>query len=371
MTTTPESESAPVVKRSLAKELIAVAIALLVGAGLALAGWLYWSYSGAHPSTDDAYIHANTVWIAPRVAGQVVQVAVQDNQAIKAGDLLLRIDPVPFAAELAKASSAAALARQEIEVQRAAVSAAQAKVDEQQALVDSAKQQFERLSALVARGDEPKLKGIELEDTLKAAQATLNDLRAELLLAENRLGPPAIQDARVNQADAEVNLAKLRLDWTEIRAPADGWVTRVDARPGEVVAIGDPLFVLVEAGQWWVQANFKEGRIGRITAGMPARIQIDLYGNQVFDGLVQSIAPASAASFSLLPAQNTTGNWVKVTQRIPVRIKLAPMRPEQPYRVGASVTATVMVDAVDAVDADKPAADASSKAVSGAAPQAD
>jgi membrane fusion protein, multidrug efflux system len=291
---------------------------------------------------------AHYVWVSPQVDGRVAEVFVTENQRVQAGDNLLRLDARPFAAALEKAASAERLVRQDIEVQATEVQAAEAKVREQQANVDQAKAQFERVSQLVKRGDEPKLRGIEVEDAYKAAQATLDDLSAELELARKTLGPSQVQQARIDEAAAAVQLATLDLDWTLVKAPADGWVTRVTLRPGDVVQTADQLFVLVEAGDWWVEANFKETKLASILPGMPAEVTIDLYGNRGFQGTVESIGPASAASFSLLPAQNTTGNWVKVTQRIPVRIRLQPMDPATPYRLGVSASASVTTEAASA-----------------------
>ena len=329
-------------KKGMAKQILAVLLALVVGGLLAFGAYLYWQYEDAHPSADDAYVMANYVWISPRVDGQVTEVFVTENQRVQAGDELFRLDARPFAAALEKASSGELLVKQDIQVQMAAVHAAEAKVREQQANVDQAKAQFERVSKLVKRGDEAKLRGIEVEDAYKAAQATLDDLLAELDLARKTLGPSQVQQARIDEAAAAVQLATLDVDWTLVKAPADGWVTRVTLRPGDVVQTADQLFVLVEAGTWWVQANFRETQLASLLPEMSAEVTIDLYGNRRFQGTVESIGPASAASFSLLPAQNTTGNWVKVTQRIPVRIALQPMDPTAPYRLGASASVTVL-----------------------------
>lgn len=323
------------------RQIASVFIALVIGGFLVFGAYLYWVYHREHPTTDDGSIGANYVWVSPRIDGQVIEVAVVDNQVVKRGDPLVRLDPTAYAAKLTEATSAAKLVRQDILVQQATVDAAAAKVREQQALTDDAKQQAERIAELVKRGDEPALKGIELEDEFKAAQATLEDMKAELVVAQRQLGPPDIQQARIDKAEAAVVAAQAELDWTELTAPADGWVARVMLRDGDVVQSADDLFVLVEAGEWWVQANFKETDIAGIEPGMNARVRIDSYPHRTFTATVESIGPASAASFSLLPAQNTTGNWVKVTQRIPVRVRLADLDRAAPYRIGMSATVTV------------------------------
>lgn len=330
------------------KQILSLLLALIIGAVLAFGAYLYWQYESEHPSADDAYVMAHYLWVAPRVNGQVTEVFVIENQRVQAGDQLFRLDARPFAAVVGKATSAERLVRQDIEVQKAAVQAAEAKVREQRANVDQAKAEFDRVEQLVKRGDEPKLRGIEVEDQYKAAQATLDDLLAELDLARKTLGPMPVQQARIDEAAEAVQLATLDLDWTLVKAPAAGRVTRVTMRPGDVVKAADQLFVLVEDGDWWVQANFDEDQIASIRPGMSADVRIDSFGKRVFQGTVESIGPASAASFSLLPAQNTTGNWVKVTQRIPVRVRLPPMDPNTPYRLGASASVSVSTDAASA-----------------------
>jgi len=332
-------------QRSVSKQGLAVVLALVLGGLLAFGAYLYWNFERAHPSTDDASLMANYLWISPRVSGQVTEVHVVDHQHVKAGDVLVRLDARPFTAALERAVSKERLVKQQIQVQKADVASAEAKVSEARSDLDDAKAQRDRVEKLVARGDEPQLKGIESEDRYQAAKSALADAEAQLQVARQSLGPPAVQQARIDQAAAAVSLAQLSLDWTVIEAPAAGWVVRVTLRPGDVVQSADQLFVLVEDGEWWAQANYKETKLDAVAPGMQAEVRIDSWPGRTFTGRVESIGPASAASFSLLPAQNTTGNWVKVTQRIPVRIRLEPMDPKTPYRLGASASVTVNTDA--------------------------
>ena len=333
--------------RSMSRQGLAVVLALLIGGALAFGAYLYWNHERQRPASADAFLMADYVWISPRVDGQVTEVHVVDHQQVAAGQALFRIDPRPFAAALDRAVSEERLVRQDIAVQRARVDAAEAGVSRARADLDQAVAEAERVAKLVTRGDEPELKGIQAQDARRAAQAALADAQAQLDVARQQLGPPDVQQARVEAAGAAVVLARLHLDWTVVEAPAAGRVTRVRLRPGDVVQSADELFVLVEDGAWWVQANYKETKLAAIRPGMAAEVRIDSYPGRTFGGSVVSIGPASAASFSLLPAQNTTGNWVKVTQRIPVRIQLTPMTADAPYRFGASAGVTVLTDVAE------------------------
>jgi membrane fusion protein, multidrug efflux system len=154
------------------------------------------------------------------------------------------------------------------------------------------------------------------------------------------LGAADVQQARRQQAAAAVALAQLNLEWTVVTAPTDGWVTQFNLRIGDIMQPGQPQFPFIESGHWWIMANFKETHMHRIQPGQPVSFTVDMYPGHTFNGTVHSLARGVAASFSLLPPQNTTGNWVKVTQRVPVRI-LVDEQPGFPFRLGASVEASV------------------------------
>ena len=154
-------------------------------------------------------------------------------------------------------------------------------------------------------------------------------------------GSLAVREARVTSAQADVALAKRNVEWTRVLAPADGYVTQFSLRVGDVVKPQEQLFPFIESANWWVEANFKETDVALIEPGMRVVVTVDIYGDKEFEGRVESLSRGAAASFSLLPPQNTTGNWVKVTQRIPVRIRMSKQDPKYPFRLGASVTASV------------------------------
>lgn len=310
---------------------LAVGIVLLCGA------WLAWRYEEGHPSTEDAYLKANYVWVAPQVAGEVVEVGVARNQKVRAGEVLFRIDPRPYEERLARAKARRTITELRNEADRASVASSRDVVREREAKVADARAHYEQLTPLIEKGFLPELRGVDLTSGLFAAEARLQDAQEALDQISLDAGNAVVQTSRAREASAEVTLAAIELGWTEVVAPFDGWTTEnLDLRVGAVVEPGEKLFPLIEAGSWWVQANFKETVLDGMRPGQSARVTVDMYGNHEITARVESISPTSAAAFSLLPPENTTGNWVKVTQRIPVRITLPPSDPERPYRLGAS-----------------------------------
>ncbi|MEX3009541.1 HlyD family secretion protein [Hoeflea sp. TYP-13] len=326
------------------REGLIVVIALLVGGALLFGIYIYWNFERDHPATDNAYLNANYVWISPQVDGQVADVHVINNQRVKKGDKLFALDSRLYDAQLNDAQANLVLVRQQIEAGKAKVDAAKAMVAEQKAAVNTAQEVAKRTKPLVQEDVQTVLQGIQAENNLIEARAKLETLQAELVVAEKEYGTPETINAQIEQAQAAVDEAQLNMDWTTIIAPADGYVTNFSLRRGDVVQSGDDLFPFVESDRWWIDANFKETNVDRIKPGQPVSITIDMYGDKEFSGTVESIGASSSASFSLLPAQNTTGNWVKVTQRIPVRISLEETDPDYPFRLGASSSVEVNTD---------------------------
>ncbi|MCY6380243.1 HlyD family secretion protein [Hoeflea prorocentri] len=341
---TQSADEAGAQSTSRLREFLIVVGALAIGGVLLFGIYLYWNFERDHPATANAFINANYIWVSPQIDGQVAQVFVEDNQAVKAGDKLFQLDPSLYQAQLKAAEASLVLVHQEIEAGKAKVAAAKAQVAEQQTAVDTAKSLSDSTKPLVRDGVEPVLKGIEIENSLVAARSKLATLQADLTVAEREYGTPEVIQAKIDNAEATLAEARLNLEWTNIVAPADGYVTNLTLRQGDVVSSGDDLFPFIESQKWWVDANFKETNVERIQPGQPVKITIDMYGDKEFTGVVESIGFSSAASFSLLPAQNTTGNWVKVTQRIPVRIALDTIDPAYPYRIGTSVSVEVNTD---------------------------
>jgi membrane fusion protein (multidrug efflux system) len=318
------------------RNLAIVSVLALVAAG---GGWWYYQYSMRHPNTSDAYLGMHVVHIAPQVSGRVKQVTVHNNQAVHAGDLLFVIDPDPFELAVHKAEARLQQQRDSLTAAQAKVNAAEAQVQAAQANFVEAQRHTARVRALVAKGSYSKDQGDAAEQALLDARNALQAAQAELNAAQAERGAAGDANAAIKAAVAALGQARLDLQHTRVKAPADGMLGNLELRPGSFVNAGVQLFALIETGQVWVDANFKETDLPRIRPGQPADIQIDLLPGKTFHGRVESLSPASGAAFSLLPPENATGNWVKVTQRFPVRVRI--LDPTEGLRVGASSEVTI------------------------------
>jgi membrane fusion protein, multidrug efflux system len=389
---------APPVKRKRRPFLILGVVAAIVLGGIGL----YAVATAGHEETDDAQIGADMVPIATRVAGQVTKVHISENQLVKRGDLLVEIDPADYdarvqqaEAELATAKAQADAAQAQVEIvdatSKGGLVSARAALSGSAAGVQSAGAQLQAAKAAAARAD-ADLKKAEMDlqrattlrqanavsqerldsaqiafDSAKAAKA---QAEAQVALAEesrrsaeSRVGeargrvdqsaPVAPQiaaaranadlaNARVRSAEASLTLAKLQLSYTKVTAPADGYASKLTVHAGQLVTTGQPLIQLVPTTTY-VIANFKETQVGQMHVGQPAHIEIDALPGHKFEGKVESLAGGTGASFSLLPADNATGNFVKVVQRVPVRIAWVNPPGDVDLRAGLSADVTVDV----------------------------
>ncbi|MGR8918800.1 MAG: HlyD family secretion protein [Gammaproteobacteria bacterium] len=323
--------------------LLLVALCLGIGYGLM---W-YWAYREMHPTTDDAYVQAHVVDIAARVSGPVVRVYVEENDYVDAGAPLFDIDPAVYAAAVASAEANYELAAQDTGADDAEVGVARSTLEERRVTLARAERNLERATALAQQNLIPEAEFDNAQATRAEAAAAVDSARADLRRAESKLGARGDDNARRRAARAALTAAELELSFTRVAAPVAGWVTNIDLREGAMVIAERPQFSIVEDGRWWVEANFKETEMNHMRPGQPARITIDMYPDVVLAGTVESLGAGSGAVFSLLPPENATGNWVKVTQRFPVRISIAPRHDdphgERPLRVGASATVAVDV----------------------------
>jgi membrane fusion protein (multidrug efflux system) len=318
-----------------------IIIAVLVVAGIF--GYRYWRNAALYATTDDAYVNANRVDISAQVMGQVIKVYVNENQAAKEGDPLFDIDPKPFQLALEKAQAQLQLAMQSVSQQGSAVAAAQAQVAQRQAELNNAQNNFDRFRSLMNQGFYSKQGGEEARTQVKTATAALHAAQANLEQARSALGQKGSDNATIQAAVAAVEQAKLDLRNTHVSAPADGVIANLTLRAGEIVQPGVPLFVLIANNAFWIDANFKETELDQIRSGERATVEVDMYPDHVFHGVVDSLSHGSGTAFSLLPPQNATGNWVKVTQRVPVRVRIVDPDPRWPLRIGTTATVSIRV----------------------------
>jgi membrane fusion protein (multidrug efflux system) len=391
--------------------IIGVVLLLILGAGL----WA-WSTSGREV-TDDAQVDAHVTQLAARVSGTVTKVAVDDNQLVEAGTLLLQLDPSDYQvavdkarAELADAEASAiaaesnvpitsttaasnvttarggvsqaqsgvAASEKEIEAARARLVSAQARLRETEANAAKSARDVERLKGLLAKDEVSQQMFDATSATAEAQKATVDSARSQVAeaeagirVAESKLaqskagedsaraemqtaqtGPSQVAatkarasaaEARAQQMRAALAQAELNLQYTTVKAPVRGIVSKKGINPGQVVQGGQPLLAIVQVDDIWITANYKETQLREMRAGQRATITVDAYGRE-YKGKVDSIAGATGARFSLLPPENATGNFVKVVQRVPVKIVLDPGQdPEHLLRPGMSVTPTVFL----------------------------
>jgi membrane fusion protein (multidrug efflux system) len=350
----PDAPSSEAPRSPLRTVVILIVVAAIGGLGFLGARW-WWREQELRPSTADALVNANYVAVRPQVTGIVKSIAVRENQVVKAGEPLFEIDPAPFEQALAQAVSELAVVKAEVASDASTITAARAQadmskqaVDQSQAAATYAKVIFDDTNKLNAAGEatdkelaQAKSSLDQANAALALAKATLARDEARLAFEVSRIGDPQVEQARIAKAQAALDLAKINLGYTRVTAPTDGHVTRFDLRAGQVVSSGETLFYLIESGEWWIDSNFKETQLARIRPGMPATVTLDLYPDVTFDGTVESISRGSAAAFSLLPPENATGNWVKVTQRMTVRVRVKDSNADAPLRLGANATVTI------------------------------
>ncbi len=330
-----------IAKKSSSKSKMTKILFLLVCAIAFGAMYWSWQYSDSHPSTEDAYVRAKILSVAPQVQGQVVSVEAKDFQVINKGDLLLKIDSRPYLLAVKQAKAAYQLYVQQHDVADKQVTEAVAGLDAARSNLTEAQVEYKRTDSLVKR----KLASDQDLDTAKNklanAQAGLEQARATVEKAIANRGEEGAEAAVVQQAAAQLAQAELNLSYTDITSPVDGIAGEINTHTGSVVSIGQTLFPVIIKDSYWVRANFKETDLTHIKAGMHAEVVIDMYPDVVWDAKVEQLSPASGTSFSLMPPENATGNWVKIKQRFPVRLTLEVPEGAPQLRVGASSEVTV------------------------------
>jgi membrane fusion protein (multidrug efflux system) len=314
---------------------------------IGLAYGVYWAQVLRNQqSTDDAYVSGNVVQITPQISGTVVAIGADDTQFVKAGQALVRLDQAD--AKVALEQAEAQLARTVRDVRNLYATSAQLQADVRVHDTDFAAAQSD-LARRRLLGASGAVSGEELQhavDAVKSAQAGLAAAREQLAANRARVDGTTLENhPQVRDAAAAVRSAYLTFSRTELPAPVSGFVARRNVQLGQRVSPGAPLMAVVPLDQVWVDANFKEPQLERMRVGQPVRLTADLYGTRVvFHGSVAGFAAGTGAAFSLLPAQNATGNWIKIVQRLPVRIALDPRElASRPLQIGLSMKAVVDV----------------------------
>jgi membrane fusion protein (multidrug efflux system) len=420
------------------KRILLVTLAMVVTVAAVGYGAYAWYHAVTYVTTDDAYVEGTISPVSAKVAGHVVELLVEDNQPVKRGDLLLRIDPRDYQAKVDQARAAVSMGQSRVRAatervrvarevaagqraqaeastigaksaqqsaieivasnravvaaRQAALGAARAELDRARAVNDRTRGELERVAKLVGQGlvaqrdydqaladaktGEAAVRAAEERITqaerdlasaeadmrlreagyepqgigLETARARAADARARQIQAEAMQQEVRVRDAErelaaaeLKEAQANLALAELQLTYTEVRAATDGVVSKRGVELGQVVQAGQPLMAIVPLDDVWVVANFKETQLARLKPGMRAEVVVDTFSDRVFTGVVDSISAGTGARFSLLPPENATGNWVKVVQRVPVKIRLDDHQPSNPHTLRAGMSSEVTI----------------------------
>jgi membrane fusion protein (multidrug efflux system) len=365
-----EEEAAVPKKRGRKKIALLLIVILIALGGVALHFFL--QYKEAHVSTDDAFIDGRVHAIASKIPGTVKALHMKDNQLVRKKDLLLEIDPVDYdvrvrearagveteSAKVSEIRNRIETARRQIRETQAGLEAARANYELQEANLRQAEVDFRRADSLVKReviarqqfdrartAYEVALAQVKAaSDQIRQIEASLETQESVVRQAESQL---PTQYAQIRQKEATLKAAELSLDYTRVYAPSDGYITKRSVEVGNQVQAGQPLMAVVPLGQEeiWVTANYKETQLKRVRPGQKVRIEVDTYPDRVFEGRVESIMAGTGSAFSLFPPENATGNFVKVVQRIPVKIVLSKdTDPRHLLRIGMSVVPTILVE---------------------------
>ncbi len=323
-------------------------LVLAVVATVALIGWglWYWMVGRWHESTDDAYVQGNVVSITPQVAGTVVSIGAEDGMKVAAGQVLVQLDPNDAKVAYEQAVANLANTVRQVRGLYSTVSAGQADIAASQVAVRKARADVQRRAGLVASGAVSAEELAHANEALSSAEAALSSSRGELSRSSALVDSTTLREQpQVQAAAAQLRSAYLNLQRVAIVAPVEGYVAKRSVQLGQRVQPDMPLMTVIPLEQAWVDANFKETQLAHMRLGQPVVLTSDIYGgNVVFNGKLGSLGLGTGSAFSLLPAQNASGNWIKIVQRVPVRIELDPKQlAAHPLRLGMSMSADVSI----------------------------
>ena len=321
--------------------MLAVPLAILIG------GAIYWLGLQGKVSTDDAYVKQDKVSISAEVGGKILQVYVKNGDHVKAGDLLYRIDPQPFQIQLDQATAAIAAAQANVTALANSADLSGADIAKAREDIAFAQSNFQRQQQLWKQGFTTKAAYDAARHAVEQGEAELKAAQADAAEARARLAHgPAVpgENPQIAAAQAQAEAARLNLSRTEVRAPMAGEVAGAERLlPGQLVVQNVPMLTLVGVRGAYVEANYKETQLAEMRVGQPAKLEFDAYPDMDIKGHVASIGAGTGSEFSVLPAQNATGNWVKVTQRVPVRIAID-SKPDRKLIAGLTTSVTVYTD---------------------------
>lgn len=330
-------------KRKLLRPLLMFGVPALI---LAVVGY-FWATSGGSVSTDNAYVQQDKVSVSSDVAGRIVEVPVRENQLVKAGDVLFRVDPEPYRIQVLQANAAIANAQVQLQTLQASYQGTGADIQAARDRIAQAQEDFNRQAELMKRGFTTRASYLAAQHAVEQASASLQSAEASATEARSKLANgaavpgenPAIAAAQVQREKAMLDLSR-----TTVRAPVSGYVSQTKSlQVGQQMITGLPAVTIVSDKPAWVDANFKETDLNQMRVGQCAILSFDAYPGLRLKGHVQSVGAGTGSEFSVLPAQNANGNWVKVTQRVPVRIAFDDKSP-RPMIAGLSVDVKVYTD---------------------------
>jgi membrane fusion protein (multidrug efflux system) len=332
--------------RRTVRERLRRPLLLAVPVALAAFGLAWYLAEEPYVSTNDAFVRAAKVTVNARVAGQAVEIAVRDNERVKQGQVLFRIDPEPYQIAVDQTDARLGSARLQIDGLKATYRQQQAELQSAKDTAAFDEREYERKKALVASDFTPREVYDQVETNLKVSRQRIASIEQQISNTVAALkGDPDIEVDRhptVRAARAQFDRARLDLSYATVTAPDDGIVTKVDdLQVGGFVNPGAPVFSLLSSRRIWIEANFRETGLTHMRPGQEATIDVDAYPDRTFKAHVVSMSPGTGSDFAVLPPENATGNWVKVVQRLPVRLELDEVDLNRPLFSGISVTARV------------------------------